>query len=73
MKSTKHITALIVCLLTMAAGMAQEITVQAPEQVYVGDNFTVRFSVNDQAKDFRGPTFKGFSSSRGRTHRRRQA
>lgn len=61
MKSTKHITALIVCLLTMAAGMAQEITVQAPEQVYVGDNFTVRFSVNDQAKDFRGPTFKGFS------------
>ncbi len=40
---------------------AQEMTVQAPENVYVGDNFTVSFSVNEQAKDFRGPSFKGFS------------
>ena len=40
---------------------AQEMTVNAPESVYVGDNFTVSFSVNEQAKDFRGPSFKGFS------------
>ena len=40
---------------------AQEMTVQAPSSVYVGDNFTVRFVVNEQAKDFRGPSFKGFS------------
>lgn len=40
---------------------AQEITVQAPEEVYMGDHFTVKFSVNEQAKDFRGPSFKGFS------------
>ncbi|MBR4506112.1 MAG: protein BatD [Bacteroidales bacterium] len=44
---------------------AQEITVQAPESVYVGDNFTVRFVVNEQAKDFRGPSFKGFSLRAG--------
>ncbi len=40
---------------------AQEMTVQAPEEVYMGDHFTVKFSVNEQAKDFRGPSFKGFS------------
>ena len=34
---------------------------QAPQSVYVGDNFTVRFVVNDKASDFNGPTFKGFS------------
>ena len=44
---------------------AQEMTVQAPSSVYVGDNFTVRFVVNDQAKDFRGPSFKGFSLRSG--------
>lgn len=44
---------------------AQEITVQAPSSVYVGDNFTVRFVVNEQAKDFRGPNFKGFSLRSG--------
>lgn len=44
---------------------AQEMTVQAPSSVYVGDNFTVRFVVNDQAKDFRGPSFKGFSLQSG--------
>ncbi len=27
----------------------------------MGDHFTVKFSVNEQAKDFRGPSFKGFS------------
>ncbi len=41
--------------------MAQEMTVQAPQTVYAGDNFTVRFSVNDNAKNFHGPSFKGFS------------
>ena len=40
---------------------SQEITVQAPQSVYVGDNFTVRFVVNDKASDFKGPNFKGFS------------
>lgn len=44
---------------------AQEITVNYPQKVYVGDNFTVQFSVNDQAKDFSGPTFKGFSLRSG--------
>ena len=44
---------------------AQELTVQAPQSVYVGDNFTVRFVVNDKAKDFRGPDFKGFSLRSG--------
>ena len=44
---------------------AQEMTVHAPKSVYVGDNFTVQFSINDQAKDFRGPTFKGFSLRSG--------
>ena len=34
---------------------------QAPDEVYMGDHFTVKFSVNDQAKDFHGPSFKGFS------------
>ena len=40
---------------------AQEMTVQAPSSVYVGDQFTVRFVVNEQAKNFQGPSFKGFS------------
>lgn len=40
---------------------SQEITVQAPQSVYVGDNFTVRFVVNEKASDFKGPNFKGFS------------
>ncbi len=45
--------------------LAQEMTVQAPKQVYVGDNFTVTFIVNDDARDFRGPNFKGFSLRSG--------
>lgn len=44
---------------------AQEMTVQAPKQVYVGDNFTVTFIVNANANDFRGPSFKGFSTLSG--------
>lgn len=45
--------------------MAQEISVQAPQKVYAGDNFTVRFSVNDNASNFRGPSFQGFSVMSG--------
>ena len=44
---------------------SQELTVNYPHKVFVGDNFTVQFSVNDQAKDFSGPTFKGFSLRSG--------
>lgn len=62
----KHLSTIIALILTFAhIGAAQEITVQAPQSVYVGDNFTVRFVVNDQAKDFRGPDFKGFSLRAG--------
>ena len=51
--------------LTLQTVQAQEMTVQAPKQVYVGDNFTVTFTVNDQAHDFKGPSFKGFSLRSG--------
>ena len=44
---------------------SQELTVNYPQKVFVGDNFTVQFSVNDQTKDFSGPTFKGFSLRSG--------
>ena len=44
---------------------AQEMSVQAPKQVYEGDNFTVTFIINDQASDFKGPNFKGFSLRSG--------
>ena len=50
-------------MLGMALG--QELKVQAPKEVYVGDNFTVRFVVDAQAKNFQGPTFKGFSLRSG--------
>ena len=61
----KHIINILLALLAFLTVSAQEITVQAPQNVYVGDNFTVRFIVNDQAKDFNGPTFKGFSLRSG--------
>ena len=57
----KRITTLILCLLLTAVTTAQSLTIQAPDQVYVGDNFTVRYTVNEQAKDFHGPSFRGFS------------
>ncbi len=44
---------------------AQEMTVQAPKQVYLGDNFKVNFVINDNARDFQGPAFKGFSLRSG--------
>lgn len=65
MNKTKHILLLLTIFLTGSQLLGQEITVQAPQSVYEGDNFTVRFVVNDQAKDFRGPTFKGFSLRSG--------
>lgn len=43
----------------------QEMTVQAPKSVFLGDNFTVQFIVNDNADDFKGPSFKGFSLRSG--------
>ena len=58
----------VVAMVAMAVAQvaaAQEISVQAPQSVYQGDNFTVRFVVNTQVKDFRGPTFKGFSTLSG--------
>ena len=57
----KRITTLILCLLLTAVTTAQSLTIQVPDQVYVGDNFTVRYTVNEQAKDFHGPSFRGFS------------
>ena len=58
---------LLYLLLLNVLGMAsaQQMTVQAPSSVYVGDNFTVRFVVDEQAKDFKGPSFKGFSLRSG--------
>ena len=58
----------VVAMVAMAVAQvaaAQEISVQAPQSVYQGDNFTVRFTANTQVKDFRGPTFKGFSTLAG--------
>ena len=52
-------------LLIGATLWGQEMSVQAPKQVYAGDNFTVTFVVNDNADNFKGPTFKGFSLRAG--------
>ena len=61
----KRIISILALLSIAVSTLAQEMTVQAPKQVYVGDNFTVRFVVNEKASDFRGPTFKGFSLRSG--------
>ena len=53
---------LILLLLTLSlTAAAQELTVRAPGRVDVGRRFEVRYEVNDQASDFRGPSFKGLS------------
>lgn len=52
-------TGIILALFNLA--QAQEMTVNAPESVFEGDVFTVKFVVNDNSKDFNGPSFKGFS------------
>lgn len=40
---------------------AQDMTVKAPSSVFTGQRFHVRYEVNDRARDFKGPDFKGFS------------
>ena len=55
----------ILLFLLSSTAWGQEMTVQAPKTVYVGDNFTVRFTVGDGVQDFKGPTFKGFSRISG--------
>ena len=61
----KHIINILFTLLAFTVVTAQEISVQAPSSVYAGSNFTVRFVVNDQTRDFKGPSFKGFSTLSG--------
>ena len=63
--SRKPLLALLALLALSNQLFSQELTVQAPKQVYVGDNFNVTFVVNAQARDFKGPTFKGFSLRSG--------
>ena len=57
----KRIVVLVLCLLYSFAIFAQEISVQAPSVVAVGQRFQVTFEVNGNAKDFHAPTFKGLS------------
>lgn len=52
-------------LLISLAAAAQELTVRAPGRVEVGQRFEVRYEVNAKASDFRGPSFKGFSTLAG--------
>lgn len=61
----KRILSIITCLLCLATAVGQQMTVQAPQSVYAGDNFTVRFVVDARANDFKGPSFKGFSLRSG--------
>ena len=55
----------LIGLMSILGIQAQEMSVQAPKQVFQGDIFTVTFIINDQATDFRGPNFKGFSLQSG--------
>lgn len=55
----------LIGLMSILRIQAQEMSVQAPKQVFQGDIFTVTFIINDQASDFRGPNFKGFSLQSG--------
>lgn len=63
----KHRTILFWSLLLLlhTSLCGQGISVQAPETVFLGDNFTVQFIVNDNADEFKGPSFKGFSLRSG--------
>ena len=56
----KHIIALLLIAATLQVA-AQELTVRAPGRVDLGRRFEVRYEVNAQARDFKGPTFKGLS------------
>ncbi|MBR1850109.1 MAG: protein BatD [Bacteroidales bacterium] len=57
----KNILLTLLLAFTTLAAIGQDITVRAPQTVYVGDNFQVRFEVNDKASAFKGPSFKGLS------------
>lgn len=56
----KHIIALLLIAATLQVA-AQELTVRAPGRVDLGRRFEVRYEVNAQARDFKGPSFKGLS------------
>ena len=55
----------LVTIFSIGTIRGQEMTVQAPKTVFLGDNFTVQFNVNDNAENFKGPSFKGFSLRSG--------
>ena len=61
----KRIVSILACIFCLGTVLGQQMTVQAPQSVYAGDNFTVRFVVDARASDFRGPSFKGFSLRSG--------
>ena len=50
MKHMKRIITIAALFLAIGIAAAQEVSVQAPSEVYAGDDFTVRFVVNEQAK-----------------------
>lgn len=59
----KHRTILFWSLLLLlhTSLCGQGISVQAPETVFVGDNFTVTFTVEGELQSFNAPSFKGFT------------
>ncbi|MBR1516980.1 MAG: protein BatD [Bacteroidales bacterium] len=64
-KHTALAAILIVVQLLSTTLMAQTLRVVAPATVSEGQQFTVRFEVNERASQFKGPTFKGFSTLSG--------
>ena len=63
-KNGKKLILILTCLLSLSPSgslHAQELTVQAPESVFVGDNFNVNYTVQGSMDDFNAPSFKGFS------------
>ena len=61
----KKIIGILILLALGTTLHAQQMTVQAPQSVYEGDYFTVRFVVDARASGFQGPSFKGFSLRSG--------
>ena len=49
----------------VAVAMCQTIGVQAPKSVYVGDNFTVRFTIDARVSSFADPDFGGLRKLQG--------
>lgn len=63
-KNGKKLIIILTSLLTLGLSgniYAQEITVQAPEAVLVGDNFNINYTVQGSMDNFTVPSFKGFS------------